>query len=180
MMKKPAPAKKLNVQQRRKKKSLLKKMGKRPAIYDPTLVLFTAIQRLLPQFGIPLDIPDVCAGGLVVRSKKSERYPYAFIMEAINGMLTYGIHFTKSYPPDPHYAVETAVAFATEGRFCFSITLNAGECAAIEPTEVAGWIVQKFTACIMACVRASELIAEIESDIDAWTKATKQMDPLMT
>lgn len=167
MIKKPAVTKKIRT-----------KRPKRLHETDPVFVLFTAIRRLLPKFGIRLDIPDVHGKGIVVRSKKSEMHPYALVMELAEGMLTYGIQYTKSYPPEPHYAVETAVAFAIERLFCFSATLDSAECAATEPEEMAGQIVQRFTACVMACIRAPRLMAEIDSEISAWADEAKRENPL--
>ncbi len=162
-----------------KKKEAVKKKNPEKS-YNAARELFTAIQRLLPKFGIPLDIPNIGGNGFVVRSKKAENHHYTFVMEMelANGTLTYGLQFTKSYPPEPHYAVETAVAFAVEGRFCFSVTLDAGQCGTADAEEVAGDIVQKFTACVMAHLRAMPFVEELRGSIADWAGKTKRRSPL--
>lgn len=175
-LKKARPAAMLKPKPERKESA--KKKNRREA-YDPALVLFTAIQRLLPKFGIPLDIPNVCSNGLVVRSEKSESHPYAFMMEAANGMLAYGIQFTKSYAPEPHHALENAVAFAVEENFCFSKMLDAGQCGTTDAEEVAGDIVQKFTACVMKRLCAPQFIMELREKITDWVNQTKLKNPLV-
>lgn len=168
----------------RKKAAKKKNLGIKPKKarqekpLDPAMNLFTELQRLLPKFGVPLDIPSVCQHGLVVQSKKAKRHDYAFIMESMDGTLSYRITFAKSHPPEPDYAVETAVAFAIEGRFCFSETLDSHECKAADAETVAGEIIQRFTAAIMAHLRAQHLIQDIESTITAWLGTTQRENPL--
>lgn len=178
MMKRSNSTKKVDLQRRRKKKSFIKKEAKSPPIHSPALVLFGAIQRILPKFGVPLDAPDTITQGLVVRSKKSDIHHYIFVMESVNGILTYSLQFVKSYRPEPDYAIENAVAFAIEGRFCFSITLDAGQCEMADAETIAGDIVQKLTACVMAHLRALPFVEELRGTIAEWASKTKRRSPL--